>query len=372
MRCCTEIDIPGNSRLNLTMKQENNDPSSLSLEIPMKTYLRLFLVLMVVYFLYVLSPLILLLFLSLLVAMTLLSVEKYLMRKGWRKSYADAFLILSLVGIIGVIFFVVIPEAVGQMRILLQHLPTLQKDLTNMAPIELKASAGKLLSNSPSSLSRIWSQVGELANHTLTGIFETGVMLIAAVYMFLDGSSAYAWISAFFSAPTRKRIDATAEEIRPIVESYIIGQATTSLIAAIWVFAAATILGIPGAMILAVLAAVFDILPGIGIIMNVIVSGLLALTVSLNAALIMVAALVTYSMIENYILVPHIYGHKMKLSPLVVLLSIIVSGTVAGIPGMIAVLPIVAAYGPIERHWLKRDENFKESVLIHEKLENEN
>ena len=353
------------------MKEENNAYSCTRLEIPMKTYLRLIFVIVSVYFLYVLSPLILLLFLSLLVSMTLVSVENYLMRKGWKKITADSFLILTLVAVIGSIFFLVLPEAVSQMRVLLQHAPTLKKEITSMAPVELQSSAGKLFSNSPASVSRIWTQVGEVANHTLTGIFETGVMLIAAVYMFLDGRRTYAWITAFFSAPTRKKIDTTAEEIRPIVESYIIGQATTSLIAALWVFTVATILGIPGAMILAVLAAVFDILPGIGIIMNIIVSGLLALAVSLNAALIMMASLVAYSLIENYILIPHIYGHRMKLSPLVVLLSIIVSGTFAGIPGMIAILPIVAAYGPIERNWLKRDENFKESVLIHEKLERE-
>lgn len=352
------------------MKEDNDSYSCTRLEIPMKTYVRLILVMITAYLLYVLSPLILLLFLSLLVSMTLISVEKYLMRKGWKKNQADAFLILTLVGLIGAIFFLVLPEALGQMRVLLQQAPTLKREITNMAPVELKSSAGQLITRS-TSLTRIWAQMAEVANHTITGVFETGVMLIAAVYMFLDGRRTYAWLTAFFSAPTRKRIDKTADEIRPIVESYIIGQATTSLIASVWVFTVATILGIPGAMILAVLAAVFDILPGIGIILNVIVSGLLAMTVSVNAALMMVAALITYSLMENYILIPHIYGHRMKLSPLVVLLSIIVGGTIAGIPGMIAILPIVAAYGPIERNWLKRDENFKESVMIHEELQQE-
>lgn len=236
-----------------------------------------------------------------------------------------------------------------------------------MAP-NLQSTIGKLINDSPESMNKIWNRVADMANQTLTGVFQFGVMLIVSIYMMLDGRKAYTWLLAFFSEGTQDRIDATTKEIGPIVQSYIIGQATTSTIAAIWVFTTAQFLSIPGAVTLAVLAAIFDILPGIGIILNILISGLLALTVSTQTALFMILSLLTYSALENYVLIPHIYGKRMKLSPMVVLLSILASGTLAGIPGMISVLPIVAAYGPIERHWLKRKSAMKETVEIHEQM----
>ena len=85
----------------------------------------------------------------------------------------------------------------------------------------------------------------------------------------------------------------------------------------------------------------------------------------------MVLAMMVYSALENYVLIPHIYGNRMKLSPLVVLLSLIVSGSIAGIPGMIAILPIVAAYEPIERRWLKRHYGLEETVKLHRDIANQ-
>ncbi|HXH75487.1 MAG TPA: AI-2E family transporter [Bacteriovoracaceae bacterium] len=339
----------------------------MQLEIPSRTYLKAFVMAGIAYLVIKLAPVILLLFISLLIGITLSSMERFLIRKGWKKSIADSTLILGLIGILGIFMFYVIPQALGQMEDLFHNLPRLKTDIIQLAPEVLQENVKNLFQASPDSLQRIWNQLGSFANETLNSLFEFAVMIVASIYMLLHGNHAYEWILAFFDEKIRIRIDKTAREIIPIVEAYIIGQATTSTLAAIWVFTAAMILDIPAPLTLAVLAAVFDILPGIGFILNVSTAGLLALTVSTQTAITMVICLMVYSALENYVLIPHIYGNRMKLSPLVVLLSLIVSGSIAGIPGMIAILPIVAAYGPIERNWLKNREGFQETVEIHQK-----
>lgn len=97
----------------------------------------------------------------------------------------------------------------------------------------------------------------------------------------------------------------------------------------------------------------------------------MALTVSMNVALLFLISLLVYMLLENYLLIPYIYGRRMKLSPLVVLLSLIFAGTIGGIPGMIGILPIVASFGPIERRWLKNQEGFHEAATIHEELKDQ-
>jgi predicted PurR-regulated permease PerM len=149
-------------------------------------------------------------------------------------------------------------------------------------------------------------------------------------------------------------MDKTVEEIEPIITAYVFGQATTSTLAAIVVYISALCLKIPAALTLAVLAAFFDILPGIGFILIAITSTFLGLAVSAEVSLTILAILAVYYLFESYVLTPYIYGSRMKLSPLVVLMSLIFAGTVAGVPAMIAILPIVAAYEPIERLWFKR------------------
>jgi predicted PurR-regulated permease PerM len=61
---------------------------------------------------------------------------------------------------------------------------------------------------------------------------------------------------------------------------------------------------------------------------------------------------IAYHLVEVYVIVPRLYRNRLKLSTLTVLLAILAGGTLAGIPGAVLALPLVAAYPVIEKHWL--------------------
>jgi predicted PurR-regulated permease PerM len=79
----------------------------------------------------------------------------------------------------------------------------------------------------------------------------------------------------------------------------------------------------------------------------------MALSVSGTAAIVVLIAYLLYHVLENYIIVPRIYGRNLRLSTLAVLLALIVGGSLQGILGILLALPIVAAYPIIERIWLQ-------------------
>ena len=68
----------------------------------------------------------------------------------------------------------------------------------------------------------------------------------------------------------------------------------------------------------------------------------------------MLGLYVAYHAIENYWIVPKIYGSRMRLSGLTVLVTFLVAVALGGIVGAIVALPIAAAYPIIERIWLAR------------------
>lgn len=353
----------------LFKKNSPDTPPRVELTVSFQTYFSAALFVGAIALTYFLFPVLLLLFLSVLIAITLTSLERFLMRHGWKRMFADTFLIVSLLAVLSVVMFVLIPAAVEQMKEVFHHWPQLEKQFLKMASPELRAGADKLINSSPGSINRVWQELGVVANNMLTGILKFGLMMIMAFYMLLEGPKAWAWILAFIPENHRERVEVTAREICPIVESYIVGQAITSTLAALWVFTTATVLDVPAAITLAVLAAVFDILPGLGFILNAATGGLMALTVSPEVGLIFIGSLLVYMLIENYLLVPYIYGSKLKLSPLVVLVSLILAGSLGGIPVMISILPVIASFGPIERHWFHRHEDLKETAKLHKRLE---
>jgi predicted PurR-regulated permease PerM len=97
-----------------------------------------------------------------------------------------------------------------------------------------------------------------------------------------------------------------------------------------------------------------DILPIIGIVIAMVPASLMALTVSANTALIVIAAYLCYHGIESYLIVPKVYGNKLKISTLAVLLAMLIGGVLAGVLGAIVALPLVAAFPSLERLWFAR------------------
>jgi len=80
----------------------------------------------------------------------------------------------------------------------------------------------------------------------------------------------------------------------------------------------------------------------------------LALLVSPLAVVVVIAAYAAYHLVENYYVVPRIYGRAMRLSTLAVLFAVSFGGMVWGPAGAVLILPIIAAYSPIERIWLRK------------------
>jgi predicted PurR-regulated permease PerM len=122
---------------------------------------------------------------------------------------------------------------------------------------------------------------------------------------------------------------------------------------AIYAFTVLILLHVPNAALLAVVAGVFDLLPLVGFFLFTIPAALVALTVSPRATMLVLVFYGAYHLIENYFIVPKVYGNRLRLSGLTVLFSCLIAASVAGVIGVILVLPLVACYPIVERTWLR-------------------
>jgi predicted PurR-regulated permease PerM len=118
------------------------------------------------------------------------------------------------------------------------------------------------------------------------------------------------------------------------------------------VFIALMILKVPAALLLALLAGVFDFIPVLGFALSSIPAIVLAATVSATTAVLVVALYIAYHFIENYFIAPKVYGGELRLSNLAVLISFAVGAELAGVIGALLALPFAAAYPAVERIWL--------------------
>ncbi|MDD4975408.1 MAG: AI-2E family transporter [Bacteriovorax sp.] len=340
--------------MNHYKTEENERTKITKIEIPFRTYVNLFFALIIALFIFQLSYHFLLLFISINIAMTLSSAKKFLIKKGWREKIALTTILILYISLMLFIVIFIIPHVVSQMMDIFNLSSQIKKQLFIFPfATSIETHMKDFINSSPDIMTSLRSYLAAIGKQTLGGVFDFGLLFIASIFMFIDGSRSYRWLRSHFSENIKTKLDITVQEINPIMTAYVFGQAIVSSLAAIVVYTSASVLHIPGAITLAALAAILDILPVIGFITIAFISAMLGFAVSIKAAVTILIIHILYHLFESYVLTPYIYGSRMKLSPLVVLLSLLLGASMAGIPGMIAILPIVAAYSPIERLWIR-------------------
>ena len=199
-----------------------------------------------------------------------------------RRTYAAPLVVLALVLSIVGFGYLAGSSLVAEAALLGGRLGEVQQDLMRRTPPWLlqflpKASEGG---------AQVSSYVMWLGQSLVSGLLSIGVALVLTVYFLLDGRRTAEWLIAFAPRPQRPRVRETAEQARlQTVLAYVRGNLVTSALAAVCESIAMLLLDVPGALLLALLTGILDLIPVIGIILSAFPAILLGLTVSLSVGL---------------------------------------------------------------------------------------
>lgn len=206
-----------------------------------------------------------------------------------------------------------------------------------------------------------------LGRSAATAVGMLVVALVLTIYMLIEWKPTLEWLLAFVPEDQRPKARRTLEAARETVFRYVVGNALTSLITTIATFVALVALKVPAALVLAIIAGLFDFIPIVGFLLSLGITAVLAATVSTGALLGVVAFYLGFNAIENYFIIPKVYGRELEMSNLAVLIAVAVGGQLGGVMGALLALPIAATYPIVERIWL-RDSLGSDTVDIHKRL----
>jgi predicted PurR-regulated permease PerM len=131
------------------------------------------------------------------------------------------------------------------------------------------------------------------------------------------------------------------------VGGFVLGNVITSFIAGAGTFVWMLAFGIPYPALLGLLIFLLDLIPVIGSTIGGVIVTLVALTVSLPVAIATLVFYVVYRLAEDYLLVPRIIGHTVKVPALVGMIAVVLGGVLLGIVGALIAMPVAAAIGLI-------------------------
>ena len=187
----------------------------------------------------------------------------------------------------------------------------------------------------------------------ITAIVAVVTIMFMTVFMLLEGP---AWVERFYALlpeRSRDRWRDVGQQIYRTVGGYVTGNLFISLIAGITSTVVLLALGVPYAVALGLLVAILDLIPLAGATIAAIIVGSIGFIHSLAAGIILIIFFIVYQQIENHLLQPLVYSRTVRLSPLVILISVLVGAQIAGVLGALAAIPVAGTIQVILFSWLE-------------------
>ena len=213
-------------------------------------------------------------------------------------------------------------------------------------PANVTVTLTDLTSQLASKLGALVNILGPVVSVLVSAIFT----LLMAFQMSLAANQISGWYPDLIPPAYKGEYSALFERITGTWISFLRGQLTLMLIIGVVTWLGGSILGVPFALLMGLIAGLLELIPSVGPTLAAIPAVLLALILgstylpldNLVFALIVVGFYVLVQLIENQFIVPHVMGEAVDLPPLIVLIGALAGATAFGILGALLATPVIA------------------------------
>jgi len=197
------------------------------------------------------------------------------------------------------------------------------------------------------------SSTGSLETYLASGALGAGKKVVSAVssllvvtvltiYFLAALPAIKSFLTHLVPDSRRSRFGLLLDEVLAGVGGYLLGNLLTSLIAGIGTLVWGAALGLPYVFLLALMVALFDLIPVVGSTVAGVIVSLVALSVSLPVAIATAVFYIAYRFVEDYFLVPRVMRQAVNVSPVVTVLGVIIGAALLGIIGALVAIPVAA------------------------------
>lgn len=329
------------------------------IHVPWSTLLKIAAGVAAVWLWHELAWVIMLVLVAIIIAVGLWPVIQALERRGWSRGVAAWLSVIVIVGTLGFFLYLTWSSLASQAHTLGDRLTALEGTVMNDVPQPVRQLLQR--SGSGTETSMLTPILLAIGRGLLSALTAFGLAWVLVVYLLTEAEETYRWVRGFVPREHRARFDRTAREARDVASGFVAGNVVTSVCAGIYFFTWLTILGVPAALLLALLAFAGDFIPVIGFFLSCVPAIAMGALQSGTVALALVPIYLAYHVIENYLISPRVYGDRLRLSNVAVLLAFAVGAELGGVLGAVLALPLAAIYPTVERLWLRKA--FGEDVI---------
>jgi len=208
----------------------------------------------------------------------------------------------------------------------------------------------------------------EIAGGFIWAIF----IFVVGFYLLLDANRFSNWLDSWIPPDYEEEFRQLRREIDSVWKAYFVGQLTLAIIVGFIIGISTALLGIKSAAVLGIVAAILELIPNWGYGISGIVGVLFAyfqgstyIPLPPWAFALLVAGFyfVMWQIDTNY-LVPRIIGHRLQLSPALIIVGIIAGASVGGALGLLLAAPTIATVRVLAGYLYRRLLDLEPYVLV--------
>jgi predicted PurR-regulated permease PerM len=269
---------------------------------------------------------------------------------------------VAIVGLLVGMGFVVVPPLVRQAREFASQAPRmvdqLQQWLVARGLLAEPITWQEALKRAPGPPTDVVSTVLAAVGGLLGGLVGTVTIVILTYYLLLESESILGTFVRLFPRPRRPRVESVAREITRKVSAWLGGQAFLAAIIGVTTAIGAGLLGVPYFYVLAVIAAVGEVIPVIGPVLGAIPGIAVAWSVAgAGKAVWMACFYLAQQQLENHILVPKLMERQVGVSAVTVIVALLVGASLLGIVGALLAVPTAAILQVLFQEAVLRDDD---------------
>jgi len=318
------------------------------------TIVRVFLVGLVFVGLYLVRDVVLVLLASVVIASAIEPFGRRFERLGVPRLVSVIFLFLLLITAVALLFYFFLPPLLDEASTFAESLPeyigfvegldTVLDNLFGAQSLLGSISAGDLLIDLRSALFGATGGALQAINFVFGGVAGFVLIMVLSFYLAVQERGIESFLRVVTPVTQEKYVLDLWRRSQEKIGLWLQGQFLLGILIGVLVYLGLTVIGVPYALLLAVVAAVFELIPVFGPVMAAVPAVLLAFgSGGATIGFMTVGLYIIIQQFENHLIYPLVVRKVTGVPPLLVILSLIIGWKLAGFLGIVLAIPVTAA-----------------------------
>lgn len=322
--------------------------SNYQITISTGTFIKAALIVLLMGFLWYIHEIVIIFFASLLLAALIEPFADWFSKKNIPRALSVLIVYVVLLTVVILVFLGLTPIVTEQFTQVTSNASSfsaeIEQTFARLQTFSVQHGLSQDISRTIQGIEGAISQTSQSLFSTVKGFFGglvTGlVILVLTFYMVAEGEKMQRYFKSLAPVEYQPYLSELMKKMQVKIGAWLRGQLFLGFVIGLVSYIGLSLLHVRYALLLAVIAGLFEMVPYVGPLFSAIPAVMIAFTQSPTLGLIVLGLYVVIQQIENHLLVPKVMQKATGLNPIVSIIALLIGVKLGGIPGAFFAIPV--------------------------------